>query len=212
MKKLIGMMVEWAGKTVVYLLVLGVICSGLMGVWRVCSSLLFSENKASAKIQINRELCSEPGSPARNILKIHLMVLPFDSKKENLEIKKKLTEICRKIGPIKQVNINTETKPLKTLANIGTKKAKNIAKHRKNHTPFQRPRDIMKVDGVGVKTFIKNRYRVCTEEKPRDYRVKRTVQYLMWLNQPLNNSTNSPEEVIEKYCNLLKEENPEIQK
>lgn len=59
-----------------------------------------------------------------------------------------------------KVNINTDSKEqLTTLHNIGDVVAERIIEYRKAH-PFKTPEDIMKVKGVGQKTFESNKDRI----------------------------------------------------
>lgn len=55
-----------------------------------------------------------------------------------------------------QININTAgVDKLSKLPGIGPKKAQRIISFRKKHGRFRRTRDIMKVKGIGEKTFKK---------------------------------------------------------
>lgn len=52
------------------------------------------------------------------------------------------------------VDINTASaKKLKELKGVGKVISKRIVDYRKKNGKFERPRDIMKVDGIGEKTF-----------------------------------------------------------
>jgi len=56
----------------------------------------------------------------------------------------------------KKVNINTASlTELQTLPRIGPKVAQRIINYRKEHGPFKRVEDIMKVRGIGEKTFLR---------------------------------------------------------
>jgi competence protein ComEA len=58
----------------------------------------------------------------------------------------------------KKININTATvKELVQLKRIGTQYAQKIIEYRENVAPFQKPEDIMKVQGVGQKTWEMNK-------------------------------------------------------
>ena len=58
----------------------------------------------------------------------------------------------------KKVNINTASlTELQTLPRIGPKVAQRIINYRKEHGPFKRVEDIMKVRGIGEKTFLRIR-------------------------------------------------------
>ena len=64
-----------------------------------------------------------------------------------------------------KVNINTDSKEeLMTLHNIGDVVAERIIEYRKAH-PFQTPEDIMKVKGVGDKTFEANKDRIIVKNE-----------------------------------------------
>ncbi len=57
---------------------------------------------------------------------------------------------------IKKININTATvQELTTLPRIGPKKASAIVEYRNKNGKFQRIEDIMKVKGIGEKTFLR---------------------------------------------------------
>jgi competence protein ComEA len=56
----------------------------------------------------------------------------------------------------KQVNINTaDSRQLETLPRIGPKVALRILEYRKANGPFKKTADLMKVKGIGPKTFEK---------------------------------------------------------
>ena len=64
-----------------------------------------------------------------------------------------------------KVNINTDSKEqLMTLHNIGDVVADRIIEYRKAH-PFNSPEDIMKVKGVGQKTFESNKDRIVVKNE-----------------------------------------------
>lgn len=64
-----------------------------------------------------------------------------------------------------KVNINTDSKEqLMTLHNIGDVVADRIIEYRKAH-PFNSPEDIMKVKGVGQKTFESNKERIVVKNE-----------------------------------------------
>ncbi len=57
-----------------------------------------------------------------------------------------------------KININTATvKELTQLKKIGKKYAQNIVDHRDKKGEFKAPEDIMKVKGIGAKTFELNK-------------------------------------------------------
>ncbi|MCF8093609.1 MAG: helix-hairpin-helix domain-containing protein [Desulfotignum sp.] len=64
-----------------------------------------------------------------------------------------------------KVNINTADKEqLVTLKFIGDVLAQKIIEYRKDH-PFQTPEDIMKVKGVGERTFEENKDRIIIKDE-----------------------------------------------
>jgi competence protein ComEA len=57
-----------------------------------------------------------------------------------------------------KVNINTATvKELVQLKGVGNQYAQKIVEYRQAKGPFQKPEDIMKVQGVGQKTWEMNK-------------------------------------------------------
>ncbi len=57
---------------------------------------------------------------------------------------------------VKKININTASaQELTTLPRIGPKKASAIIEYRNKNGKFQRIEDIMKVKGIGEKTFLR---------------------------------------------------------
>jgi len=64
-----------------------------------------------------------------------------------------------------KVNINTAgKKQLITLKHVGEKIADRIIEYRKGH-PFEMPKDIMKVKGIGQKVFDANKDRIIVKEE-----------------------------------------------
>jgi len=65
---------------------------------------------------------------------------------------------------IKKININeASVAELTQLKRIGPKIAKRIVEYRENYGPFMLPKDIMKVKGIGPKTFKLNKDRITVE-------------------------------------------------
>lgn len=61
----------------------------------------------------------------------------------------------------KKININTAVKAeLIELDRIGPKYAERIIEYRENVGPFEKPEDIIKVKGVGKKTYEANKDRI----------------------------------------------------
>jgi competence protein ComEA len=65
---------------------------------------------------------------------------------------------------MKKININkASVVELTTLKRIGPKIGKRIVEYRENYGPFVLPEDIMKVKGIGPKTFKLNKDRITVE-------------------------------------------------
>ena len=67
----------------------------------------------------------------------------------------------------KKVNINTASSAeLQSLPRIGEKVAQRIIDFRKEHGPFKKIEDLMKVKGIGEKTFLnlKDRITIANEK------------------------------------------------
>jgi competence protein ComEA len=80
--------------------------------------------------------------------------------KTTTDTKKKAAKkkAAKKKAPSKPININTASeKELRQLIGVGPKTAKAIVDYRKKHGAFKTPEDIMKVKGIGKKTFGKNK-------------------------------------------------------
>ena len=61
-------------------------------------------------------------------------------------------------GDQEKININTATvDQLIQLKGVGTKYAARIIEYREKNGPFEKPEDIMKVKGIGPKTFETNK-------------------------------------------------------
>ena len=65
----------------------------------------------------------------------------------------------------KKININTASADeLMDLKGIGEKKAEAIIEFRKANGIFKQPEDLMKVPGIGPKTFEANKNRIAVEQ------------------------------------------------
>jgi competence protein ComEA len=65
---------------------------------------------------------------------------------------------------LKKININTASADeLKDLKGIGEKKAAAIIEFRETKGNFKQPEDLMKVPGIGPKTFNANKDRIVAE-------------------------------------------------
>lgn len=63
-----------------------------------------------------------------------------------------------------KININTAgVEELAKLERIGEKYAQRIIKYRETNGPFKKPEDIMKVKGIGSKTWESNKDRIVVE-------------------------------------------------
>jgi competence ComEA-like helix-hairpin-helix protein len=61
-----------------------------------------------------------------------------------------------------KININSASaEELKTLNSIGAKRAQTIIEFRETHGPFKSINELTKVHGIGEKTFLKNKDRIC---------------------------------------------------
>ena len=64
-----------------------------------------------------------------------------------------------------KININTASvEELATLDRVGESYAKRIVEYRDANGPFEKPEDIMKVKGIGQKTFEANQDRITVGE------------------------------------------------
>lgn len=67
-------------------------------------------------------------------------------------------------GDTEKINLNTASvKELMQLKRIGPKLAARVVDFRKINGPFKRPEDIMKVKGIGPRTWELNKDRIVTE-------------------------------------------------
>ena len=65
-----------------------------------------------------------------------------------------------------KIDINTASaEELAQLKGIGPKKAAVIIEFRESHGPFQEPKDLIKVPGIGPKTFEANQERIITNHE-----------------------------------------------
>jgi len=63
-----------------------------------------------------------------------------------------------------KINLNTATlEELMTLERIGPKYAQRIIDYRETYGPFEKIEDIMKVKGIGPKTFEANKDKITVE-------------------------------------------------
>ncbi|MCH8055660.1 MAG: helix-hairpin-helix domain-containing protein [Deltaproteobacteria bacterium] len=63
-----------------------------------------------------------------------------------------------------KININTASlKELTRLKRVGTKYAERIIKYREKNGAFEKPEDIIKVKGIGRKTFEANKGMITTQ-------------------------------------------------
>lgn len=63
-----------------------------------------------------------------------------------------------------KININTATaEEIAQLKNIGTAYAVRIVEYRQENGPFEKPEDILKVKGIGEKTYELNKDKIIVE-------------------------------------------------
>ena len=63
-----------------------------------------------------------------------------------------------------KVNINTATaEEIAQLKNIGSAYAMRIVEYRQENGPFEKPEDILKVKGIGEKTYELNKNKISVE-------------------------------------------------
>lgn len=107
------------------------------------------------------------------MLALSMMILPFADAADTTT--HSAINTTTKPTPAQQqpTNTNTDTKPssvnintadekmlAQMLEGIGKKKAKAIVDYRKQNGPFKTPADVMKVKGIGKKTFAKNKDKI----------------------------------------------------
>lgn len=65
---------------------------------------------------------------------------------------------------VEKININEATvEEIAQLKNVGSKYAERIIQYRQENGPFEKPEDIMKVKGIGPKTWELNKNRITVE-------------------------------------------------
>ena len=65
-----------------------------------------------------------------------------------------------------QININTATsQELSELKGVGPAYADKIVTYREANGPFEKPEDLIKVPGIGAKTFESNKDRIIVENR-----------------------------------------------
>ena len=65
---------------------------------------------------------------------------------------------------VEKININEATvEEIALLKNVGPKYAERIIQYRQENGPFEKPEDIMKVKGIGPKTWELNKERITIE-------------------------------------------------
>ena len=63
-----------------------------------------------------------------------------------------------------KININTASvEEIAKLEKIGPNYAERIVQYRKEHGPFEKPEDLMKVKGIGPKTFELNKKKISVD-------------------------------------------------
>ncbi len=106
---------------------------------------LAADSKAAKQADTKKEVKAEAGKVERKSI----------DKSSKPEPKQKFT---KKKTPPKKVNINTASaKELQQLAGVGPKYAKAIVDYRTKNGKFKKAEDIMKVKGIGKKTYGNNK-------------------------------------------------------
>ena len=68
-----------------------------------------------------------------------------------------------------QININTATsQELSQLKGVGPSYAAKIVTYREANGPFAKPEDLVKVPGIGTKTFEANKDRIIVENRVKE--------------------------------------------
>jgi competence protein ComEA len=63
-----------------------------------------------------------------------------------------------------KININkASVEEISKLEKIGPSYAERIVQYRKEHGPFEKPEDLMKVKGIGPKTFELNKQKIAVD-------------------------------------------------
>jgi competence protein ComEA len=90
-------------------------------------------------------------------------------KKRHIRIAMSILLVSMLVAPVflmaaEKINLNTATlEELMTLDRIGPKYAQRIIDYRETNGPFEKIEDIMKVKGIGPKTFEANKDRLTVE-------------------------------------------------
>jgi competence ComEA-like helix-hairpin-helix protein len=113
-------------------------------------------------------LCFSGLALAADAQKMNQTEIKKETKAATTKVEKKTVKMSKKPeakaksmakkAPAKKVNINTASaKELEKLAGVGPKYAKAIVDYRKKHGKFKKAEDLMKVKGIGKKTFAANK-------------------------------------------------------
>lgn len=113
-------------------------------------------------------LCFSGFALAADAQKMNQTEMKKETKAAATKVEKKTADMSKKPeakaksmakkAQAKKVNINTASaKELEQLAGVGPKYAKAIVDYRKKHGKFKKAEDIMKVKGIGKKTYAANK-------------------------------------------------------